>query len=149
MGRSNHDDNSNPGEDDIRDRFKNARDASLPGVMASDVQPKRLRWLWTGRLPLGMFCGVEGDPGEGKSLICIDIAARVSTGREFPDGTKPEPGDVIIISGEDDPAITLRPRLEAAGADLSRVCLWTKNLPALPGGLNELLRVIKALERSC
>jgi putative DNA primase/helicase len=130
-------------EEEIRERVHTARDASLPGEIASDVEPRRLRWLWPGYLPLGMFCGLEGDPGEGKSLITIDIAARITTGSGFPDGAKCEPGSVIIISGEDDPAVTLRPRLEAAGADLSRVLLWTKDLPTLPKDLPELLRSIK------
>jgi hypothetical protein len=44
------------------------------GVMAKDVQPRRLHWLWRGRFPRGMFCGIEGDPGEGKSLVCADLA---------------------------------------------------------------------------
>jgi hypothetical protein len=131
-------------EEEIRDRMSKARDPSLPGLMASDVEAKRLRWLWPGRLPLGMFCGIEGDPGEGKSLLCIDIAARITTGAQLPDGTSAKPGNVIIISGEDDEALTLRPRLEAAGADLSRVRLWTKDLPFLPDDLKKLLRTIKA-----
>jgi hypothetical protein len=128
----------------IRDRVSNARDAGLPGVRASDVEPKRLHWLWPDRLPLGMFCGLEGDPGEGKSLICADITARITIGTDFPDGAPAKPGNVLIISGEDDEAVTLRPRLEAAGADLSRVVLWTKDLPVLPKDLPKLLDTIKA-----
>jgi hypothetical protein len=139
-----NDDSTRLDEDEIRDRMRKARDPSLPGVMAEDVEAKCLRWLWPGYLPLGMFCGLEGDPGEGKSLICVDIAARITTGARFPDGTSAKPGNVIIISGEDDEALTLRPRLEAAGADLSRVRLWTRDLPTLPGDLRRLLRVIRA-----
>jgi AAA domain len=44
----------------------------------------------------------------------------VSTGSPFPDGERPEVGDVILLSAEDDIGDTIRPRLEAAGADLSR-----------------------------
>ena len=64
---------------------------------------------------------LAGDPGIGKSQISIDIAARITTGAEWPDGGRADSGSVIIISAEDSAADTIRPRLEAARADLSRV----------------------------
>ena len=82
-----------------------------------------LRWLWPRRIPLGKLTLIAGDPGLGKSLVTIDIAARVSKGSGFPDGAPCEPGDVIILSAEDDAEDTIRPRLDAAGADVSRIHL--------------------------
>ncbi len=87
----------------------------------SDIKPEPLRWLWPGRIPLGKLALIAGDPGLGKSLLTIDLAARVSTGADFPDGTACEQGNVILLSAEDDAADTIRPRLDAAGADVSRV----------------------------
>jgi putative DNA primase/helicase len=62
-----------------------------------------------------------GDPGLGKSLLTIDCAARLTRGTAFPDGAPCELGSVILLSAEDDPADTIRPRLDAAGADVHRV----------------------------
>jgi hypothetical protein len=93
---------------------------------AKSVQGSPVRWLWPGRIPSGKLTLVAGDPGLGKSLVCADMAARVSTGRGWPctpDASRVvrEPGTVWILSCEDDEADTLRPRLEAAGADCARV----------------------------
>jgi putative DNA primase/helicase len=87
----------------------------------SEIKPELLRWLWPGRIPLGKLTLLVGDPGLGKSLATIDIAARVSRGASFPDGAACEPGAVILASAEDDPGDTIRPRLDNAGADVARV----------------------------
>jgi hypothetical protein len=93
---------------------------------ASSVQGSPVRWLWPGRVPLGKLTLIAGDPGLGKSLVCADMAARVSTGRGWPctpDAGRVvrEPGKVWLLSCEDDEADTLRPRLEAAGAACANV----------------------------
>jgi len=87
----------------------------------SDIESKPLRWLWPGRIPLGKLTLLIGDPGLGKSLLTIDIASRVALGASFPDGATCELGSVIFLSAEDDAADTIRPRLDAVGADVSRV----------------------------
>lgn len=92
----------------------------------SDVQPEPVRWLWPGRIPLGKLTILDGDPGLGKSLLTIDLAARVSTGDPMPDGTTSDcegPAGVVLLTAEDDPADTIRPRLDAAGADCTRIVL--------------------------
>jgi hypothetical protein len=90
-------------------------------VCVADVAAERVRWLWPGRIPLGKLTVLDGDPGMGKSTLTLTIAAKVSTGSPFPDGARPEPADVILLSAEDDIGDTIRPRLEAAGADVNRV----------------------------
>jgi putative DNA primase/helicase len=87
----------------------------------SDITPEPLRWLWPGRIPVGKVTLLIGDPGLGKSLLTIDIASRVTRGTPFPDDTSCETGAVIMASAEDDPADTIRPRLDAANADVLRV----------------------------
>jgi 5S rRNA maturation endonuclease (ribonuclease M5) len=89
----------------------------------SDIKPEALRWLWPNRIPRGQLILLVGDPGLGKSLLTLDIASRVTRGQPFPDGAVCESGAVIMASAEDDPADTIRPRLDAAKADPSRVHL--------------------------
>ncbi|MFM9959455.1 MAG: AAA family ATPase [Phycisphaerales bacterium] len=106
-----------------------------------------VRWLWPGRIPLGKVSLIAGDPGLGKSFITLDMASRLSRADGWPDDAPcsirrrgddmpgpddpkdgtigpydvPVPGDTILLSAEDDPADTLRPRLEALKADLKRI----------------------------
>jgi len=87
----------------------------------ADVQAESVRWLWTGRIPRGKLTIFAGDPGKGKSLITVDVAARLSRGTPFPDGALCSRADTIFLSAEDDAADTIRPRLDGAGADCSRV----------------------------
>ena len=92
-------------------------------VRLSDVQPEPVRWLWPRRIALGKVTLLAGDPGLGKSFITLDMAARVSSGTPWADApTEPnEVGGVVLLSAEDDTADTIRPRLDAAGADVSRI----------------------------
>lgn len=94
---------------------------SLRIVRVADVQPRAVEWLWPGRLALGKLTLLGGNPGTGKSTISCDISARISGGIPWPDGGTPERGTVLILSAEDAIDDTLRPRLEAAGADVDRV----------------------------
>lgn len=91
-------------------------------VNMADVQPEAVSWLWTGRLARGKVTALAGDPGMGKSFITLDMAARISTGRPWPDGESiPSRGDVVFLAAEDGLADTVRPRLDAMQADVSRV----------------------------
>ena len=83
----------------------------------SSLTPAPVRWLWKHWLARGKLHILAGPPGQGKTTIAMLLAATVSTGGMWPDGTQCEPGNVLIWSGEDDPADTLLPRLIAAGAD--------------------------------
>jgi len=105
------------------DAGKGASQAVL--VNMGDVKPERLRWLWPDRIPLGKVTLVFGDPGLGKSFVTLDIAARVSRGMPWPDAGADGavPGGIILLSAEDDAADTIRPRLDAAGADVQRVMI--------------------------
>ncbi len=92
----------------------------------SEVTPRPIHWLWPGRIPFGCLTMLDGDPGLGKSLISLDLAARVTTARPMPDGTPSDlsaPAGVLILSSEDGTENTIHPRLEAAGADLLHVAM--------------------------
>jgi putative DNA primase/helicase len=96
-----------------------ARDVNL--IRASDVIPEPIAWLWNGWLAAGKMHVFGGAPGTGKTTISMGLAATVTTGGRWPDGTRSIAGNVVIWSGEDDPADTLIPRLVLSGADLSRL----------------------------
>jgi hypothetical protein len=92
-------------------------------VCMADVEPREVRWLWPGRVPLGRITLLVGRPGEGKSFLTTDMAARVTTGSPWPDGSECPAGSVILVSAEDDPNDTIRPRLDAHNADVRKVHL--------------------------
>jgi hypothetical protein len=118
----------------------------------SDVAPQPICWLWRNYVPLGKLVVIEGHPGTGKSVVTADLIARVTTGVAMPDGSTSDlrgPANVVILAAEDDPADTLRPRLQAAGADLSRVHLWetittdeVSRLPMFPEDVATLANVV-------
>lgn len=90
-------------------------------VNGAEVRAEAVRWLWDGWLASGKLHLIGGQPGTGKTTIAIALAATVTIGGRWPDGTRAECGSVAIWSGEDDIADTLAPRLRAAGADMSRI----------------------------
>ncbi|MDQ3448489.1 MAG: AAA family ATPase [Chloroflexota bacterium] len=115
-------------------------------VSLATVSTERVEWLWLHRVPRSKLTVLDGDPGLGKSTVTLDLAARVSTGRSMPESSlEHEPAGVVILSAEDGLGDTIRPRLEAAGADLSRIVALTgvrtadgERLPALPLDLGEI-----------
>ena len=95
---------------------------TLSVIRLADVQPERVSWLWPGRIPAGKLVTLDGDPSLGKSTLALSFAATVTTGGMWPDGSRcTMAGDVVLLSAEDGLADTVRPRLDAASADLTRV----------------------------
>jgi hypothetical protein len=93
----------------------------------SEITPQPIKWLMPGRLAHGKLSLFDGNPGLGKSLVTLDLAARITTGRPLPDCTTgTEPANVIILNAEDGPADTISPRLQALGANLDRVFQFRK-----------------------
>lgn len=90
-----------------------------------EVQSSPIRWLWAGWLALGKLAVLDGHPGLGKSTLTCDLAARVSRGQLMPGGSpgalRNQPSGVVLVTCEDDAADTLKPRLDAAGADCTRI----------------------------
>lgn len=161
MAREHGDDAVREVVDAARVRGQSENPRSKPGekpkpkvslVLASTIKPEPISWLWEGYLARGKPHILGGKPAAGKTTLAIAMAATVTTGGTWPDGTRCEPGRVVIWSGEDDPADTLVPRLIAAGADLGRVHFVSgaiednepvpfdpaKHLPALAEALSSL-----------
>ena len=92
------------------------------GVRLSRIIPHTTAWRWLNRIPSGTMTLLDGDPKTGKSLLALEIAARISCGEELPDNGQPHPpGTVIILSAEDSIDVTIQPRLRAAGANLDNI----------------------------
>ncbi|MCL2021543.1 MAG: AAA family ATPase [Betaproteobacteria bacterium] len=88
---------------------------------ASGIKPVPVSWLWRGWLAAGKMHILAGEAGTGKTTIAMSLAATLSSGELWPDGTQAKVGNVVIWSGEDGEEDTLVPRLMAGGADLTRV----------------------------
>ena len=143
-GHSVRDEHDTPWQKDTT----NNRKFTLPDHVSSDqtydghvtlrrldkVERENIRWLWDGVIARGKITMLAGDPGLGKSFLTMDLAARASRGGPWPMGSKgqTEPMSVLVLSAEDDPGDTIRPRLEDAGADLGSV-LYIESID-WPGG---------------
>jgi hypothetical protein len=90
----------------------------------ADVEVRRVEWAWQNWIARGVLAIIEGDPGEGKSVLSVDLAARWTTGMRMPDGTDNpfgRPVRVGLVSAEDDPARAIKPRLLAAGGNPANI----------------------------
>src|SRR5262249_30538187 len=100
-------------------------------VSMETVQRTPVVWLWWPYIALGKLCMLDGDPGIGKSLLMTQVAANLSKGHPLPD----QEGHptfatgglhvTVMLSTEDGLADTLKPRLEDAGADCSKIKVLT------------------------
>ena len=90
-------------------------------VCGGNITPKPVTWLWQYWLAQGKLHVLAGAPGQGKTTIALALCATVTVGGRWPDGSRCTPGNVLIWSGEDDPADTLLPRLMAMGGNPKRV----------------------------
>jgi len=116
---------------------------------AGQLRGRSISWLVPRRFALGQLALIDGDPDLGKSCIMLDLAARLSTGRGWPDGNAPmQPAAAIYLSAEDGAEDTVVPRLQAAGADLNRVFVACSNDPlhqrrlTFPSDINVLDRAL-------
>lgn len=119
----------------------------MPFRRINELTPHRTQWLWPGRLAAGHLALFDGDPGLGKSLITMDLCARITTGRPFADGAPGgDPANVVIANAEDGAADTIYARLQAAGADLNRVIVWERDdgeaWLRLPDHVDKLERIL-------
>jgi putative DNA primase/helicase len=89
-----------------------------------EIQEEAVDWLWANHIARGSLTIISGDPGLGKSKVTMDLAARHSRGNPWPDDQPGgAPGSTIVLTAEDHPGYTIKPRLKAMGADQSRLYL--------------------------
>ena len=157
--------NKPPQADDAVKAGGHARDGelvpmrvSMPDTMAglvclADVPTEEVTWLWPARIPFGKITVLDGDPGNGKSTMTIDLAARITRGLAMPDGAGgAAPASVLFLTAEDGLGDTVHPRLAAAGGDPARVFVLATvpddegkpRPPALPQDIDTIARIVQA-----
>ncbi len=115
-------------------------------VKLSEVTPESIIWLSPSRLAAGKLTDLTGDPGLGKSTLVANWAASLSRGWALPGGEAPDrPQGVVLLAQEDGLADTVRPRMDAAGADLDRILALTER-PA--GGTYSIPRDLGLIEQA-
>ena len=101
-------------------------------IKMSEIQSQEVAWLWFPFIPYGKLTIVQGDPGDGKTTLVLNIAAKLSKGEGLDSKMKlTEPLNVIYQSAEDGLADTVKPRLEAAGANCENISVIDESIKSL------------------
>mgnify|MGYP001434875179 CR=1 FL=1 len=98
---------------------RNKRESTV--VCLVDIEAEEVSWLWHPYIPIGKLTLLEGDPGVGKSWITLGIATSLSLGVALPGAEPIGPAKTLLYTVEDGLADTIRPRLDAMGADVTKV----------------------------
>ena len=97
-------------------------ETNLKIINMSDVESKEISWLWYPFIPYGKLTIIQGDPGEGKTTLVLNVAAVLSKGQGLDEHMNPEqPLHIIYQTAEDGLADTVKPRLEKAQADCNNI----------------------------
>lgn len=116
----------------------------LKMIKMSEIQSQEIDWLWYPFIPYGKLTIVQGDPGDGKTTMVLNIAAKLSKGEGLDENMKvPEPMNIIYQTAEDGLADTVKPRLESAGADCERVLVIDESDKSLSMSDERLEEAIK------
>lgn len=109
----------------------------LKMIKMSEVQSQEIEWLWYPFIPYGKLTIVQGDPGDGKTTLILNIAAKLSKGEGMDNDMKlMESMNIIYQTAEDGLADTVKPRLEKAGADCERMLILDPIQAYLGGGID-------------
>jgi predicted ATP-dependent serine protease len=104
----------------------------LKMIKMSEVQSQEVEWLWYPFIPYGKLTIIQGDPGDGKTTLVLNIAAKLSKGEGLDSEMKlQEPVNVIYQTAEDGLSDTVKPRLELAGADCERISVIDESAKSL------------------
>ncbi|MDR6634209.1 hypothetical protein J2X72_003009 [Phyllobacterium sp. 1468] len=124
-----------PGFKDKDLKSSTALSSSSPLILtrASDITLELIDWLWPAYLARGMHFIIHGQPDAGKGTVVASIVGIVTSGGKWPTGEQAPKGSVLWLNAEDAENYVLAPRLEAAGADRSKV-YFVKGTPLPDGG---------------
>lgn len=91
-------------------------------INMADIQSQKIEWLWYPFIPYGKLTIIQGDPGDGKTTLVLNLAAKLSKGIGLDEDMQvSEPMNIIYQTAEDGLADTVKPRLEAADADCEKI----------------------------
>lgn len=98
----------------------------------ADIQAEEVKWLWYPYIPYGKITILQGDPGCGKTMAVLSLAALLSKGENLPfEEVVREPINILYQTSEDGIADTIKPRLESAGANCTRIKIINEEKRAL------------------
>lgn len=101
------------------------------------VEEEETDFLWANRIPRGKLSLFDGDPGIGKSYTALAVVSSISKGEALPFDREPEaPLRSLIISAEDGPADTIKPRLRKLGADMDLIAIPNRALDFTPSSID-------------
>ena len=113
-------------------------------IKMSEIQSEEIEWLWYPFIPYGKLTIIQGDPGDGKTTLALNIAAKLSKGESLDEEMKiSEPINIIYQTAEDGLADTVKPRLELADADCERILVIDESSEALSMADERLEEAIK------
>ena len=113
-------------------------------IKMSEIQSEEIEWLWYPFIPYGKLTIIQGDPGDGKTTLALNIAAKLSRGESLDEEMKiSEPINIIYQTAEDGLADTVKPRLELADADCERILVIDESSEALSMADERLEEAIK------
>ena len=112
-------------------------------VKASDIPYSPPKWSIAPYFQRGKLTMIQGENGSGKTAFICGIAALISTGEPLLGISVSAPGNVLILSVEDDLPV-LRGRIEADGGDLGR-CYFMTNSAGLTFTSPEVEAAIKEI----
>ncbi|MFG0246078.1 MAG: AAA family ATPase [Phycisphaerales bacterium JB052] len=118
-----------------------AGDAGIVNNTIGDYRNESVYWLEPGRIAMGKVNMIAGDPGLGKSFMTMELAARASRGEIGSARAR-----VVIMSAEDDPCDTIRPRLHNMCANLDNI-QFIEGIRREPGGCVDLIELDRDYER--
>ena len=117
-------------------------------IRMSDIESQEIKWLWYPFIPYGKLTIVQGDPGDGKTTMILNLAAKLSNGESLEAGMDLEKNMTIIYqTAEDGLADTVKPRLEKAGANCERILVIDesdKSLSMIDERIEEALKATGA-----
>ena len=97
-----------------------------------EIPATEVGWLWYPYIPYGKITIVHGDPGDGKTMMILQLASILSRGDKLPcDDTEREPIRIIYQTAEDGLGDTIKPRLLAANADCTQIKVIDESEAAL------------------
>lgn len=130
-------------------RFRTVEDLELKDrdgpIPFSKVKLERINWFWYPYIPLGRITMLGGDPGAGKSFITAAIASTLSRGDSFPGEEKGirEPMNTILLSAEDNPNDTIKPRLMNLNADQEKVFISEEDIVLDIAGISSIEEMVR------
>lgn len=91
-------------------------------TLYSSVRTVKVNWLWYPYIAEGKITLLQGDPGDGKSTMMMNLIGEITRGGVTPDGVPfGEPARVVYQCSEDGVADTIKPRLEECHANCENV----------------------------